>query len=134
MTFRRKPTVDSPLGDLIRGRIDQAEYRRRMADLERRSADSLDAEPVIRRVPPEPDRSGNVITWLAIALALLLLAIAVGGIVAFGAAPRSAPDPTAPVPASSVAGLVLALTVPAASSSGPGLFGAPLPPPVGGAP
>lgn len=80
MTIRPKP--DTPLGDLVAGRIDQAEYRRRMAELERRAADSLDVEPYPARRPPEPDRSGMVIVWLAAAFGLVLLAIAVAGIVA----------------------------------------------------
>jgi hypothetical protein len=45
--------LDHPLAALAEGRIDQAEYRRRMGDLERRAADSLDVEPAPRR-PPEP--------------------------------------------------------------------------------
>lgn len=79
---RARPTAHTPLGDLVAGRIDQAEYRRRMADLERRAADSLDAEPAPARRRPEPDRSGAVIVWLAAGLGLVLLAIAVAGIIA----------------------------------------------------
>lgn len=116
---------ETPLALLIAGRIDQAEYRRRMADLERLAADSLDAEPAPLHRRPEPDHSGQVIVWLAVALAGVLLWIAIVGIVATIAAPRSAPDPTAPSAASDVAGLALASTVPAASSSGPRPSGAP---------
>lgn len=80
MTFRNRPSVDHSLGDLVAGRIDQAEYRRRMADLERHAADSLDVEPAPVRRRPEPDRSGAVIVWLAVALVVVLFAIAVAGI------------------------------------------------------
>jgi hypothetical protein len=135
--------ADTPLHDLVAGRIDQAEYRRRMADLERRAADSLDVEPSPYRprwhlVPPPPPRP-HPILWVGLGVAWALGALVVGWLViqiwiALTAAPLSAPDPTAPQPASDVAGLALASTVPAASSSGPGLIGAPLSPPVGGAP
>lgn len=94
MTFRNRPTVDSPLADLIAGRIDQATYRRRMADLERHAADSLDVEPAPARRRPEPERSGFVIVWMAVAFGLVLLAIAVAGIVATLAAPRTTHQPT----------------------------------------
>lgn len=51
MTFRRRPTAfDTPLGDLIAGKIDQAEYRRRM--LVETHVRYLDPDPLT--VDPEP--------------------------------------------------------------------------------
>ena len=83
-------TVDTPLADLVAGRIDQTEYRRRMADLERRAADALDVEPAPARRRADPARSGMVVVWMAVVFGTVLLAIAVAGILATLAAPRGA--------------------------------------------
>jgi hypothetical protein len=70
---RAHPTIDSPLGDLIAGKIDQAEYRRRMnvkrflerysdgswtgpqsPNFEPRDADPLSVRGFMTNVEPEP--------------------------------------------------------------------------------
>lgn len=133
-------TADTPLGDLIAGRIGQAEYRRRMADLERRAADSLDAEPApARRAAPEPERSGAGCVWVAVAFVLALtfaLGVLVGSSIA---APRGAQTTDLVPPRDMSASAVVSSSglpsvPPAAVFSGPAAEDAPRQPSGGASP
>lgn len=73
----------------------------------------------------EVERSGFACVWALLALAVVVTLTFLIALAALLATPRSGPDPTAPSPASDVAGIALASTVPAASASGPSQSGAP---------
>jgi len=134
-----RPRAETPLGQLIAGRIDQTEYRRRMAHLERRDAELLDVEPDPARAIRDAEtrdefRSGRGFVWLGLAwlVGFVLIALLVATIVKDLAAPRSAAPPHDPAARGDMAGIVRVSPPPGARPDAP-LIGAPLIP-GGGAP